>query len=68
MASENPWLQLRFDLEHLEMLDEIGDELVEQGVSNLKRAGKINRSAVIRYLIEREYRVVKENKGKRSKE
>ena len=69
MTTQDQWLQLRFDKEHLEMVDAVGEALAEEGVFGLIRAGKINRSAVMRYLLEREYRALKqEKKDKHSKE
>jgi hypothetical protein len=48
-------LHMRFTEEQGQVVDRIGEALLKKGVFGLQRQGKINRSGVIKYLIEKEY-------------
>jgi hypothetical protein len=48
-------INIRFSKEQIEVIDRIGDSLIKRGVFGLKREGKVNRSGVVKYLLEREY-------------
>jgi hypothetical protein len=61
MTKKYEVINIRFSEEHEEIVDRIGDYLHKQGIFGLRRQGKINRSAVIKYLIEREYQSMLES-------
>jgi hypothetical protein len=54
MPEENI-LHMRINEEQGQVIDRIGEYLQKRGVFGLKRQGKVNRSGVIKYLIEKEY-------------
>jgi hypothetical protein len=53
-------INIRFSKEQTEVIDRIGEHLIKRGVFGLRREGKINRSGVVKYLLEKEYQHILE--------